>query len=448
MILGGGGKLHVTGRVQGRLHRVLHHADDEADTHHLHGNIIGDAEQGAGHGDQQQGAAGHAGSTAGTQSAHGAQHDGGRQGHLNAQRVGGGQRHDGDGDGGTVHVDGGAQRDGHGIHVLIQPQLLTQGHIHGDVGGGAAGEEGGQAGLFQAAEHQRVRIAVQVDEHNERRNDEGHEQHGAHQQGQQLAVLGKDGQAIAGNVGVHQTHDAEGCQIDDPAHDLGHRIGGVGHKGLGALRADALHGNAEHAGPEQDADVVAVHDGRHGVGHKVGEQGAQHFAQTLGHHVGLGGIGQHDGHREQEAGHHRNGSGQEGGEHVQPDHRAKAAVQPGRTLCQGACHDHEHQHRGNALQCADEQVAELSHPTGTRGHQCQHHADCQADEDAQDQTDAVVFCNSSFQGLHTMITLLFMLYASCVQFSVSYSRTSVIIAQTAQKRKYFQAFFSLVFQFL
>ena len=48
VILGGGGKLHVTGRVQGRLHRVLHHADDEADTYHLHGNIIGDAEQGAG----------------------------------------------------------------------------------------------------------------------------------------------------------------------------------------------------------------------------------------------------------------------------------------------------------------------------------------------------------------------------------------------------------------
>ena len=215
-----------------------------------------------------------------------------------------------------------------------------------------------------------------------------------------------------------------------------------------SIRADALHGNAEHAGPEQDTDVVAVHDGRHGVGHKVGEQGAHHFAQTLGDHVGLGCVGQHHRNREHKAGNCRQGCCQKGGEHVQPDHRAKAAVQPGRTLCQGACHDHEHQHRGNALQCADEQAAELSHPTGTRGHQCQHHADCQAHQDTEDQADAVVLCNSSFQGLHTMITLLFMLYVSCVQFSVSFPRTSVIIAQTVQKRKYFQAFSPLIFQSL
>ena len=31
MILSGGSELHVTGRIQGSLNRVLHHADDEAD---------------------------------------------------------------------------------------------------------------------------------------------------------------------------------------------------------------------------------------------------------------------------------------------------------------------------------------------------------------------------------------------------------------------------------
>ena len=54
---------------------------------------------------------------------HSAQHDGCRQRHLNAQGVSSGQRHDGDGDGGTVHVDGGAQRDGDGVHILVQTQL-------------------------------------------------------------------------------------------------------------------------------------------------------------------------------------------------------------------------------------------------------------------------------------------------------------------------------------
>ena len=400
MVLGGGGELHVTGRVQGSLNRVLHHADDEADAHHLHGDIVGNAEQGAGHGDQQQGTAGHAGSTAGTQSAHSAQHDGCRQRHLNAQGVSSGQRHDGDGDGGTVHVDGGAQRDGDGVHILVQTQLFAQGHVHGDVGGGAAGEEGGQAGLTQAAEHQRIGVAAQIEEHDEGGDDEGHEQHGAHQQGQQLAVLGKDGKAVAGNIGVDQTHDAEGSKIDDPAHDLGDRIGGVCHKGLGGVRADLLHGHAEHAGPEQDADVVAAHDGTDGVCHKVGEQSAHHFAQTLRHHVRLGSVCQHDRDREHKAGRHCDGRSQKGGEHVQPDDRAEAAVQLGRTLCQSTCHNHEHQHRGDALQCANEQAAQFTHPACTGGHQSQHRTDEQADQNANDQADAVVAGNCLIQRFH------------------------------------------------
>ena len=134
MILGGRGELHVAGGVQRSLHRVLDHADDEADTDHLHGHIVGDAKQGAGHGDEQQRAAGHAGSAAGTQSGHGAQDDGSRQGHGDAQRVGCGQRHDGDGDSRAIHIDGSAQRDGDGIHFLIEAQLLAQGHVDGDVG--------------------------------------------------------------------------------------------------------------------------------------------------------------------------------------------------------------------------------------------------------------------------------------------------------------------------
>ena len=48
VIFRSGGKFHVTGGVQGSFHGILHHADDKADTDHLHGDIIGDAEQAAG----------------------------------------------------------------------------------------------------------------------------------------------------------------------------------------------------------------------------------------------------------------------------------------------------------------------------------------------------------------------------------------------------------------
>ena len=58
MIFGGRRKLHIGSGIQAGLHRILNNANDEADTHHLHGDIVGDAEQGAGHGDQQQGTAG------------------------------------------------------------------------------------------------------------------------------------------------------------------------------------------------------------------------------------------------------------------------------------------------------------------------------------------------------------------------------------------------------
>ena len=104
-----------------------------------------------------------------------------------------------------------------------------------------------------------------------------------------------------------------------------------------------------------------------GVGHKVGQQGVQHLAQALGHHVRLCRVRQNHRDREQKAGDGRNGRRQKGGEHVQPDHRAKAAVQLGRALRQCAGHDDKHQHRGNAFQRTDKQGAELRDPASPRG---------------------------------------------------------------------------------
>ena len=58
---------NVRGAVQGRFAGVLDNADDEADAHDLHGDIIGDTEDGAGKGNQHKGAAGDAGTAAGAE---------------------------------------------------------------------------------------------------------------------------------------------------------------------------------------------------------------------------------------------------------------------------------------------------------------------------------------------------------------------------------------------
>ena len=118
-------------------------------------------------------------------------------------------------------------------------------------------------------------------------------------------------------------------------------------------------------------------------------------------------IGQHHRDREQKACDGRNGCRQKGGEHIQPDHRTKAAVQLGRALRQRTCHNNEHQHRGNALQCTDEQAAQLADPARARRNKRQHRTDCQTDQDAQDQAGLVVLCNNRFQGFHIVTLLLY-----------------------------------------
>ena len=52
--IGSGSKQNVGGRVQRSFCRVLNHADDEADSNHLHGHIVIDTEQAARQRNQQQ----------------------------------------------------------------------------------------------------------------------------------------------------------------------------------------------------------------------------------------------------------------------------------------------------------------------------------------------------------------------------------------------------------
>ena len=203
VILGRRGELDVARRVERSLDRVLNDADGKADADDLHRDVVRDAEQRARHRDEQQRAARHAGSAARAEGRHDREQNRRGQRDLHTQRIGRGQRHDGDGDGRAVHVDRRAEGDRDGVEVLVHAELFAHRHVHGDIRRGRAGEERRQAAFTQAAEHQRIRVAVQIHKDDKGRDDQCHKEHGAHQQGQQLAVLGKDGQAVAGNVGVH-----------------------------------------------------------------------------------------------------------------------------------------------------------------------------------------------------------------------------------------------------
>ena len=74
---------------------------------------------------------------------------------------------------------------------LSSPSFSHKAMLTGMLAAELRSEEGGQAAFTQAAEHQRVGVAVQVDEDDEWVDDQRHEQHRAHQQQQQAAVLGK-----------------------------------------------------------------------------------------------------------------------------------------------------------------------------------------------------------------------------------------------------------------
>ena len=261
---------------------------------------------------------------------------------------------------------------------------------------------------------------MQIDEDDQRGDDQRHEQHGTDKQCQQSAVLGEDGQAVADHIGIDQTHDAEGRQIDDPAYDLGHRVRRVGKEDLGALRTVLLHSQTEQARPEQDADVVAVEQRAHGVGHKVGQQGIQHLTKALRHHFRLRSLCQNDGLGEQKARNDRNGCRQEGGEHIQPDDCAEPAVQLGGALRQCAGHDDEDQNRRNAFQGTHEQVAEFFQPARTGDQNRQHCADDEAHQDPQDQAGGIVLCHDCLQRFHIKT----LLYLSCTPIAYTFSYPS------------------------
>ena len=402
-----GGEQRVGRGIDGGLNGVLNDADDEADADDLHGNIVGDAEQGAGHGDEQQRAARNAGRAARAERRHDRQDDRDGQLHGDAERVHRGERHDGDRDGRACHVDGRAEGDGHGVELLIQAEALAQGHVYGDVRGGGAGEERGHAALLQALEHQRIGVLADDDERHDGVDDEGGKEHAADEDEQELAVLGKDGKAAGGHGGEHETQDTERGEVDDEAHCLGDGVGGVGEELLGRV-GRALEREAEHDSPEQNAEIVGRDDRADGVGDNVVEQAGENGGEALRRTVG-GGLGQRDGHGEQVACDDGDDGREERGHEVEHDDGAELLAQLLFGLSQGADDEDKDQQRGDGLQRADEQGAEDA--DAGRGHsgigdqQGERRTDDHADDDAQHEADAIV----RFDKFHSF----FFLFAVC-----------------------------------
>ena len=147
-----GGEKHVTGTVQRRLAGILQDADDEADADDLHGDVVVDAEGGAGHRDQEERAARHARRAAGADCRDNREQERRRQIDLDAQRIRCRQRQHRDGDGRARHVDGGAERNRDRVEVRVQSKPLAEPQIDRNIRGGAAGEERVDAALAERRE--------------------------------------------------------------------------------------------------------------------------------------------------------------------------------------------------------------------------------------------------------------------------------------------------------
>lgn len=86
-----GSEEHVAGTVEGGFAGIFQYGDNETYTYHLHGNIIADAEGCAGNRNEEQGAAGYAGCTAGTNGRNDAEQKGRSHIYFNTQGMGSSQ---------------------------------------------------------------------------------------------------------------------------------------------------------------------------------------------------------------------------------------------------------------------------------------------------------------------------------------------------------------------
>ena len=188
-----------------------------------------------------------------------------------------GQGHDGDGDGGTLHIDSGTQRDADGIKVGGEAQTLAERHIHGDVGGRTAGEKGAHSTVLEADAYQGEGIGAQIRAHQYGIDHKGREEHANHEQAEQAAVGGEYFEAALGHRGEHNTHNAERRKLDNPSNDGADDLGQVADHADGSFACLHLEAQPHNDGPEENADVVGLGQ----AAHRIVRQFVHHIAQNI-----------------------------------------------------------------------------------------------------------------------------------------------------------------------
>ena len=381
---------NIAGGVQSSLNGVLNNADDEADCYDLHGDIIGDTEEGAGHRDEEQGAAGNTGSTAGTEGGQDGEDDSGGQVDDDAHGVGGSQSHDSDGDSCTVHVDGSAERNGYGVVVFVQTELLAEVHVDRNVCCGGTGEEGGETALTDAAENEWIGILLQGHGYDERIEDESHDEHTADEDEEKLAVVGEDAHAAGGNRIIDKTHDTERSEADDPADSLTDGFGDFPHHVGSRLTGVFLQSQTDDDSPDEDADLVGIDERAYRVGHSILHQSDEDFADT-GRSSLLYGIGELEAYREEEAGNNGNESSGQGADSVVADDGLEAGTDTVTALAaEGADDQHEYENGSDGLQGTYEEGAEEKYNGQTVGdHDAKSGTDDETAGDAEYQIDGI-----------------------------------------------------------
>ena len=383
-----GGEEDVAGAVQRRFAGVLQDADDEADADDLHGDVVVDAEGGAGHRDQQQGTAGHAGRSAGAYGRDDREQERRRHIDLNSQRIRRRQRQHRNRDGSARHVDGRAQRNRDRVDVRVQPETRAEAHIDRDVRSGAAGEERVDAAFPECREDQRVRVFMGFQEHDQRIHDQRDGEERAEQHHEQPCVAEERVKAAFADGFRHKPHDAEGSEADDPLDDFRHAFGDFRDKSLRRRRRIA-HCNAEQHRPREDADIVCFDDGVHRIVHDGNQQVSQHLHDAAGRREVRVGNGKPQLRREQERGRDGDQRGAEGADHVKLNDRAHGRAAGGSIPCHRVADKDKDKNRRNALQGADEQLAE-----NREDRDCLRRKDRQRDTDdesARNQPDQRLF---------------------------------------------------------
>ena len=265
---------------------------------------------------------GHAARPASRKRAYDAEEHGRGQAHLDAEGAAHGKRHDRDGHGGSVHVDGGAKRNADGIEVGVEPETPAHGHVDGYVGSRAAREECADGTLLQAGPYDGIRVSAQIDGYDQRVEHKRRREHAAHEQGKQLAVGGEDVKSALRHRAEYQAHDAEGRKLYDPPDHVAHHVGKVAHHVDGMLAGLELKSQTDDDRPKQHADVVGVGHTQQWIAHHVLRHAREHVEEASGR-TALGSVAQSYLHRKHVARHHSRHGGQQCRGKIERDHRAE-----------------------------------------------------------------------------------------------------------------------------